>query len=146
LAAPERVGGPRPDAPGPDQPRTGGPVPRRGGALDRAPLGAPAGGVRERAARPGRRSPVLPGGPMNPVVVVTGGGRGIGAATARLAGRRGYAVCVNYVHDEAAARGVAEEIRAGGGRAIAVRADVSREEEVERLFATTDRELGVATA
>lgn len=83
---------------------------------------------------------------IDEVLVVTGGSRGIGAATARLAGRRGYAVCVNYLRDEAAARRVVAQVAADGGRAIAVQADVSREAEVERLFAETDRMLGTVTA
>ncbi|MFD0277760.1 SDR family oxidoreductase [Kitasatospora sp. NPDC127111] len=80
------------------------------------------------------------------VLLVTGGGRGIGAATALLAGRRGYRVCVNYRADEASAAAVVEAIRAGGGTAVAVRADVTRTAEVERLFATVDAELGPLTA
>ncbi len=80
------------------------------------------------------------------VCIVTGGGRGIGAAVARLAGRRGYAVCVNYRQDEAAARAVAASIEQGGARAIAVRADVSREDEVAALFKETDGALGRVTA
>jgi NAD(P)-dependent dehydrogenase (short-subunit alcohol dehydrogenase family) len=72
------------------------------------------------------------------VCVVTGGGRGIGAAIARLAGRRGYAVCVNYLKDDAAAREVVASIEAAGGRATAVRADISREDEVAALFAAAD--------
>ena len=80
------------------------------------------------------------------VIVVTGGSRGIGAATAKLAARQGYAVCVNYVSNRDAAEAVAEEIRKGGGRAIAVAGDVSKEEDIVRLFATVDKELGPVTA
>jgi NAD(P)-dependent dehydrogenase (short-subunit alcohol dehydrogenase family) len=76
------------------------------------------------------------------VLIVTGGGRGIGAATARLAASRGYAVCVNYVSDRAAAEGVVADIGRGGGKAIAVAADVSSEPDVVRLFETVDRQLG----
>ena len=79
------------------------------------------------------------------VVVITGSGRGIGAAAARLAARRGHAVLINYAEREDRAREVAEEIRAGGGRVALARADVSREEEVEAMFATADRELGPVT-
>jgi NAD(P)-dependent dehydrogenase (short-subunit alcohol dehydrogenase family) len=82
---------------------------------------------------------------MAGVVLVTGSGRGIGAATARLAARRGHAVFVNYAEREDRARAVVEEIRAGGGRAAMGRADVSREEEVEALFAAVDQELGPVT-
>ena len=83
---------------------------------------------------------------MNKVLIVTGGGRGIGAATARLAARRGYAVCVNYLSNQAAAEAVVEEIRRGGGTAIAVAADVASERDVVRLFETVDRELGTLRA
>jgi NAD(P)-dependent dehydrogenase (short-subunit alcohol dehydrogenase family) len=80
------------------------------------------------------------------VVVVTGGGRGIGAATARLAAGRGYAVCVNYRANRAAAESVVDEISAAGGRAAAVEADVAREADVIRLFDTAEKELGPVTA
>lgn len=80
------------------------------------------------------------------VVVVTGGSRGIGAATARLAAARGYAVCVNYLQNRAAATAVVDAIRAGGGQAIAVAADVAVEADVVRLFATVDAELGTLAA
>ncbi|MET8627202.1 SDR family oxidoreductase [Kitasatospora sp. NPDC004669] len=79
------------------------------------------------------------------VLIVTGAGRGIGAATALLAARRGYRVCVNYRADGASATAVVDAIRAEGGTALAVRADVSRTAEVERLFATVDTELGELT-
>ncbi len=83
---------------------------------------------------------------MAGVLVVTGGGRGIGAAISRLGAIRGYAVCVNYRVDAAAATALAESITASGGTAIAVAADVSRGAEVEWLFETVDRELGPVTA
>lgn len=83
---------------------------------------------------------------MDPVMIVTGGGRGIGAATARLAAAEGYGVCVNYRSDAAAAEGVVRGIKAAGGRALAVQADVALEAEVARLFETVDRELGPVTA
>ncbi len=78
--------------------------------------------------------------------MVTGGGRGIGAAVSRLAAIRGYAVCINYRTDAEAARKVVQAIAAEGGTAVAVAADVSRQAEVERLFRTVDRELGRVTA
>ena len=74
-------------------------------------------------------------------MLITGGGRGIGAATARLAAARGYAVAVNYLKDERAANAVVSEIRASGGSAVAIRADVSHESEVERLFREAERDL-----
>jgi NAD(P)-dependent dehydrogenase (short-subunit alcohol dehydrogenase family) len=80
------------------------------------------------------------------VMIVTGGGRGIGAATALLAARRGYAVCVNYLSDRTAAEAVAQDIRADGGGAIAVPGDVSVEDDVLRLFQECDRSLGPLTA
>lgn len=83
---------------------------------------------------------------MSKVCVVTGSGRGIGAATALLAARRGWDVCVNYAREEGRARQVAEEVRAMGRRAALVQADVSRPEEVERLFAAADDELGPLSA
>lgn len=78
---------------------------------------------------------------MAGTLLVTGASRGIGAAVARLGGERGYAVCVNYQASAAAAQAVVETIRAAGGTALAVQADVAREEGVERLFATVDAEL-----
>jgi NAD(P)-dependent dehydrogenase (short-subunit alcohol dehydrogenase family) len=82
---------------------------------------------------------------VTPVVIVTGGSRGIGAATAVEAARRGYGVCVNYRDNQEAARAVVDGIRAGGGTAIAVGADVAREGEILRLFDRCDRELGPPT-
>jgi len=83
---------------------------------------------------------------MSRILVVTGASRGIGAATARLAARRGYAVCVNYLRDRAAADEVARDIAAAGGRAIAVQADVAVEADVVRMFRTVDEKLGRLTA
>jgi NAD(P)-dependent dehydrogenase (short-subunit alcohol dehydrogenase family) len=83
---------------------------------------------------------------MTGVVLITGASRGIGAATARLAAQRGYAVCVNYRTQRAAADAVVAAIESGGGRAFAVGADVSNEPEVIELFAACDRELGPVTA
>src|SRR3712207_2138692 len=83
---------------------------------------------------------------MKNVLLVTGGGRGIGAAVSRLAASRGYAVCVNYRTDAEAAHDVVQAITGEGGTAFAVAADVSRQAEVERLFQTVDREFGRLTA
>lgn len=83
---------------------------------------------------------------MSGVLIVTGGGRGIGAATARLGAGRGYAVCVNYRSNAEAAAAVVASIEAAGGRAIAVKADVARENEAVRLFETVDEKLGPVTA
>ena len=77
-----------------------------------------------------------------PIMLVTGGSRGIGAAIARLAGERGYDVCVNYVAAAGRAEEVARAVRECGRRAIAAQADVSQPGDVERLFAETDRQLG----
>lgn len=78
---------------------------------------------------------------MSGTLLVTGGGRGIGAAVARLGAAAGYTVCVNYRDNAAAAEAVVAEIERAGGRAMALQADVAREEDVERLFATVDAEL-----
>ncbi|MBB3118218.1 SDR family oxidoreductase [Pseudoduganella violacea] len=83
---------------------------------------------------------------MDKVVIVTGAGRGIGAAVARRVAREGYAVAVNYQRDAAAAESVVAGIRAAGGKALAVQADVAVPEQVRRLFATVERELGLPTA
>jgi len=83
---------------------------------------------------------------MSKVLIVTGASRGIGAATARMAGRRGYDVCVNYLASEAAAEAVAADIRAAGQRAVTVAGDMGREDDILRLFATVDAELGTLDA
>ncbi len=80
------------------------------------------------------------------IMIVTGGSRGIGAATARLAARRGYDLCVNYLGNLEGAEAVVRDVEAAGQRAIAVQADVSKEDQVERLFETVDSELGTLTA
>ncbi|MBO1113743.1 SDR family oxidoreductase [Bordetella petrii] len=76
------------------------------------------------------------------VMIVTGASRGIGAAVARLAAQRGYAVCVNYRQRRDAADEVVRAIHGEGGRAIAVAADVADEAQIVQLFQTVDRELG----
>jgi NAD(P)-dependent dehydrogenase (short-subunit alcohol dehydrogenase family) len=83
---------------------------------------------------------------MNKIMIVTGGSRGIGAATALLAAQRGYAVCVNYLHNRKAAEDIVRNIEKLGGHAIAVAADVASEPDVVRLFETVDKELGRVTA
>lgn len=80
------------------------------------------------------------------VLVVTGGGRGIGAATARLAASRGYSVCVNYQRNQDAALAVVNDIQQRGGQAIAVQADISVESEVVALFEAAEQKLGCLTA
>ena len=79
---------------------------------------------------------------MNRVLLITGGSRGIGAATARLAAARGYDVCVNYRSKRDAADRVVKEIEAAGARALAVAADVSLEDDVRRLFDACDTSFG----
>ena len=74
-------------------------------------------------------------------VLVTGGGRGIGAATSLLCAQHGWAVAVNYASGEAPAEAIAAQIRAAGGTALAVRADVSDEAQVLAMFATLEGEL-----
>jgi NAD(P)-dependent dehydrogenase (short-subunit alcohol dehydrogenase family) len=83
---------------------------------------------------------------MKKVIVVTGGGRGIGAATARLAATAGYAVGIGYRADREAAESVVRDIIAAGGEAVAVQADVSCEADVMRLFQQVDALLGRITA
>ena len=83
---------------------------------------------------------------MSKVVIVTGGSRGIGAATCRLASDRGYAVCVNYRANREAADQVVADCRNAGAKAVAVQADVAVEADVVRLFEAVDRELGRVTA
>ncbi|HUG79194.1 MAG TPA: SDR family oxidoreductase [Burkholderiales bacterium] len=83
---------------------------------------------------------------MAEVVIVTGGSRGIGAAIARLAARRGYAVAVNYQSKREAADAVVRDIERSNGRAIAIAADVSREPDVLKLFEEVDRRLGRVSA
>ena len=83
---------------------------------------------------------------MNKAILITGGSRGIGAATARLAAARGYAVCVNYLHRRDVAEALVGEIERAGGTAIAVAGDVASEIEVGHLFATVDARLGPLTA
>src|SRR5258706_3555372 len=87
-----------------------------------------------------------PASSANQVLIVTGSGRGIGAATARLAAERGYAVCVNYVSDRTSAEAVVAGIRAHGGKAIAVAAANNDESAVQAMFATVEREFGSVTA
>ena len=84
--------------------------------------------------------------PMGKIMIVTGSGRGIGAATALLAAQRGYAVCVNYLHNRNAAERVVRDIKKTGGQAIAVGADVASEAAVMRLFETVDKEMGRVSA
>jgi NAD(P)-dependent dehydrogenase (short-subunit alcohol dehydrogenase family) len=83
---------------------------------------------------------------LDQVLLVTGGGRGIGAATALLAAQRGYAVAVNYTANSLAADEVVREIRAQGGQAMSVRADVADEAQVLAMFEQLDAKLGRLTA
>lgn len=82
---------------------------------------------------------------MNPIVLVTGGSRGIGAATAKYLAKQNYAVCVNYISNEIEANKVVAQIEKEGGIAISVQADVSKEDEVISLFNTIDKSLGKIT-
>jgi NAD(P)-dependent dehydrogenase (short-subunit alcohol dehydrogenase family) len=83
---------------------------------------------------------------LDQVLLITGGGRGIGAATALLAAQRGYAVAVNYASNSLAADEVVRTIRAGGGTAMAVQADVGDEAQVTAMFEKVDAKLGRLTA
>ena len=80
------------------------------------------------------------------VMLITGGGRGIGAATARLAAADGYAVAINYLSDHVPAERLAEDIRLHGGKALAIQADVSKLADIEKLFAATAKTFGAITA
>lgn len=77
-----------------------------------------------------------------PVILITGGSRGVGAATARLAASRGYDVAISFVRDESAARSVVTDVQALGRRALAVRADNADPQQIADLFAAIDREFG----
>lgn len=83
---------------------------------------------------------------MSKLVLITGGSRGIGAATALLAARQGYAVAVNYASNSLAADEVVRQIRQSGGQAMAVRADVAREEQVLAMFEQIDAKFGRLSA
>ena len=84
--------------------------------------------------------------PSTPIALVTGGSRGIGAATCLLAAKRGFAVAVNYAANATAANAVVAQINAGGGKAIAVQGDVALEADILRMFNTVDEQLGRLTA
>lgn len=80
------------------------------------------------------------------IMIITGGSRGIGAAIARLAAEDGYAVCISYLTNRTAADEVVASIVLAGGEAMAVQADVAKEEDVLRLFDTVDKAYGSLTA
>jgi len=88
-------------------------------------------------------SPSMPS--KTPVLLVTGASRGIGAAIARLAAKRGLDVAVNYLKDRASADAVVADVKAAGRRAIAVQADMAREDDIVRMFEAVDRDLGKPT-
>ena len=79
---------------------------------------------------------------MHPVLLITGASRGIGAATAILAARQGWAVAVNYAHQKDAADRVVKQIVDSGGKALSVQADVGEEAQILRMFAEVDAKLG----
>ena len=83
---------------------------------------------------------------MTGVLLVTGGGRGIGAATCMLAAKAGYAVAVNFLADSAAAESLVAQIKNTGGKAISIQADVSRSSDITRMFDETERAFGPLTA
>jgi NAD(P)-dependent dehydrogenase (short-subunit alcohol dehydrogenase family) len=80
------------------------------------------------------------------ILLITGGSRGIGAATARLAAQRGYIVCITYLHNQAAADAVVAGIRTASGHALAIAADVRVEPEITQLFEHLDARVGPITA
>jgi NAD(P)-dependent dehydrogenase (short-subunit alcohol dehydrogenase family) len=83
---------------------------------------------------------------MTGTIIITGSGRGIGAATALLAAQKGYAVCINYANRGEAAKQTVEAIRRNGGKAIAVQADVSDEASIKAMFDAAISELGSLVA
>ena len=82
---------------------------------------------------------------MKPVLLVTGASRGIGAATALLAARQGWAVAVNYSQNAAAAEAIVQHIKAEGGQAVSIQADVGDEAQIKHLFTQVDAQLGRLT-
>lgn len=80
-----------------------------------------------------------------PVLLIAGGGRGIGAATARFSGQRGYDVAVNYKSNANAAAGVVAAVKASGGKAVALPGDMALEKDIESVFEACARELGPIT-
>jgi NAD(P)-dependent dehydrogenase (short-subunit alcohol dehydrogenase family) len=80
-----------------------------------------------------------------PVLLVAGGSRGIGAATAKMAGKAGYDVAVNYNSNSSAAAGVVDAVKTSGGKAIALQGDMGQEADIERVFAETAKALGPIT-
>ncbi len=82
---------------------------------------------------------------MKKIAIVTGGGRGIGAATSMLLASQGYSVCVNYRTNEVQAQAVVDAISSAGGTAFSVQADVSKEADVQNLFAEVNDTVGIVT-
>lgn len=80
--------------------------------------------------------------PQAPLILITGGGRRVGAATSRLAAVQGYDVAISFVSNESAALAVAADVEAAGRRALTMRADSANPEQVARRFATIDQEFG----
>ena len=83
---------------------------------------------------------------MSKCLIVTGGGRGIGAEVSRKAAKQGYSVCVNFHRDQTSAQKLVRELEENGANALAYQADVSQEEEVEALFQTVEKHLGTPEA
>jgi NAD(P)-dependent dehydrogenase (short-subunit alcohol dehydrogenase family) len=80
--------------------------------------------------------------PQAPLILITGGSRGVGAATARLAAAQGYDVAISFASNESAALAVAADVEATGRRALPMRADSADPEQVAQLFAAIDRQFG----
>lgn len=95
---------------------------------------------------PSTPNPAVTPSPASGVVLITGGSRGIGAAVARQAAAAGYAVVISYVSHAIKAQALTAELTAAGHRALAVQADVRREADILRLFATVDTQVGRLTA
>ena len=80
-----------------------------------------------------------------PVLLIAGGSRGIGASTARLAAERGYDVAINYLSNANAAKTVADAVAASGGKAVTISGDMSKENDIQRVFEEAARGLGPVT-
>lgn len=79
---------------------------------------------------------------MSKTIIITGGSRGIGAATAELAGKRGWSVAINFIENQTAAESTALKVEQAGGKAIIVRGDVAKEDDVSQLFERTEQSFG----
>ena len=80
---------------------------------------------------------------MNKIILITGGGKGIGAATSIMAAEKGYSICLTYKDDKKSAELVANKINSSGGKAVIYKTDISIENDVKNLFNFIDKKLGL---